>query len=91
MILVPQHIADPHDPRPGNMRLACLEVWRDAPSSFRHDLDAPLEAMTQKPIASIVVKRLASRRILHSIDRRKNGAKGRTDQAFRQKTRSAAD
>src|SRR5574340_1343197 len=89
MIFVPQHVADAHNLRPRDVRVARLELWRNTAGRFGNDLNAALNAVTEKPIRAEVVERLASRGLLHAFDRIENGAKGRVDEPLRQKTRSA--
>src|SRR5579863_4307159 len=66
-----------------------LEFLRNPASRLRHDLDAPLKPMPEKPVAVIVLEGLAARGVLDAFDRLEDGAKRRTDEPFRQKTRSA--
>ncbi len=89
MVLVPRHVAESHNLRPRNVRLAGLEVRRNTAGGFGNNLDPALNAMSKKPVRAEVVGGLASRRPLDAFDRFANGIKRRPNKPLRQKTRSA--
>ena len=89
MIFVPQHVGDLGDLRPWDLRLARQDFRPDAAGCFSHDLNAPLNAMAEKPITAKVVERPALLRGFGRLDRFENGAQPWTGESRHQKTRSA--
>lgn len=73
MVFVPQHVADTSNLLPRDLRLLRLESRRNAAGSFRHDLDAALNAVAEKPVAPEVVECFALRGVLDAFDRLENG------------------
>ena len=58
MVIVPQHIANAHNLRPRNVRLARLELRRNTARGFGDNLDAALNAMPKKPVRAEIVEGL---------------------------------
>ena len=73
MIFVPQHVADPHDLSPRNLRLLGLNIGRKTASGLGDNLDTALNAMTKQPILIEIGERFAACRVLDALDRLKDG------------------
>src|SRR5277367_4724690 len=89
MVLMPQHVPDTHDLRPGDVRPGRLNLRRNAAGRLGDDLDATLNAVAEKPIGAVMVEGLSPRGGFDPVDRFEDRSKRGTKQPLGQKIRSA--